>query len=103
QAFVAIRAVAISAFTILAVVVLDADRGVSSGLLFLVGAVIVMDFVLRRVRVGRMIYAIGGNAEAARRAGIPVVRVRILVFVLASLFAALGGILGASRLLAVNQ
>jgi len=103
QAFVAIRAVAISAFTILAVVVLDADRGVSSGLLFLVGAVIVMDFVLRRVRVGRMIYAIGGNAEAARRAGIPVVRIRILVFVLASLFAAWGGILGASRLLAVNQ
>ncbi len=102
-AFVAIRAVAISAFTILAVVVLDADRGVSSGLLFLVGAVIVMDFVLRRVRFGRMIYAIGGNAEAARRAGIPVVRVRILVFVLASLFAAWGGILGASRLLAVNQ
>jgi D-xylose transport system permease protein len=102
-AVVAIRSVAISAFVIAAVIVLHADRGISSGLLFLVGAVIVMDFVLRRVRFGRMIYAIGGNAEAARRAGIPVQRVRALVFVLASLFSAWGGILGASRLLAVNQ
>jgi D-xylose transport system permease protein len=101
--FVAIRAVAISAFAIAAGVVLDADRGISSGLLFLVGAVIVMDFVLRRLRFGRMIYAIGGNAEAARRAGIPVKRVRAIVFLLASLFAGWGGILGASRLLAVNQ
>jgi D-xylose transport system permease protein len=103
MAFVAIRAVATSAFALVTVVVLDADRGVSSGLLFLVGAVIVMDFVLRRVRFGRMIYAIGGNAEAARRAGIPVQRVRAIVFMLASMFAAWGGILGASRLLAVNQ
>ena len=103
MAFVAIRAVATSAFALVTVVVLDADRGVSSGLLFLIGAVIVMDFVLRRVRFGRMIYAIGGNAEAARRAGIPVQRVRAIVFMLASMFAAWGGILGASRLLAVNQ
>lgn len=101
--FVVIRAIAITGFVIAAVIVLDADRGVSSGLLSLVGAVIVMDFVLRRVRFGRMIYAIGGNAEAARRAGIPVRTVRAAVFILASMFAAWGGILGASRLLAVNQ
>jgi len=100
---VAIRAVVVSGAVVGATIVLDSDRGISSGLLFLVGAVIAMDFVLRRVRLGRMIYAIGGNAEAARRAGIPVQRVRILVFVLCSLFAAWGGILGASRLLAVNQ
>jgi D-xylose transport system permease protein len=102
-AFVAVRAVAVGASSIVAAIVLDTDRGISLSLLLLVGAVIAMDFVLRRVRVGRMIYAIGGNAEAARRAGIPVARVRILVFVLSSLFAAWGGILGASRLLAVNQ
>lgn len=102
-AFVAIRAVAISAFAIVAVVALDADRGVNSSLLFLIAAVILMDFVLRRVRFGRMIYAIGGNAEAARRAGIPVQRVRVVVFMLASTFAALGGILSASRSYAVNQ
>jgi D-xylose transport system permease protein len=100
---VAFRAVAISVFVIIAVAVLDRDRGISSGLLFLVLAVIVMDFVLRRMRFGRMIYAIGGNAEAARRAGMPVERVRAIVFLLASGFAAWGGILGASRLRAVNQ
>jgi D-xylose transport system permease protein len=102
-AFVAIRAVAVSAFAVAAVVALDTDRGVSSGLLFLVGLVMAMDFVLRRLRFGRMIYAIGGNAEAARRAGIPVQRVRIAVFMLASMFAAWGGLLSASRGFSVNQ
>jgi D-xylose transport system permease protein len=101
--FVALRAVVITAVAVLLVALLDADRGVSSALLFLIGAVLVMDFVLRRMRYGRMIYAVGGNAEAARRAGIPVRLVRASVFALASLFAAWGGILGASRLLAVNQ
>ena len=100
---VALRAVAITAIAAVLVALLDADRGVSSALLFLIGAVLVMDFVLRRMRYGRMIYAVGGNAEAARRAGIPVRIVRASVFALASLFAAWGGILGASRLLAVNQ
>jgi D-xylose transport system permease protein len=50
-----------------------------------------------------MVFAVGGNAEAARRAGIPVTRVRIAVFALASTFAAFGGVLAASRLLAVEQ
>jgi D-xylose transport system permease protein len=99
----ALRAIVIAALVSAGVVVLDTDRGISSGLVSLVGAVIVVDFVLRRVRFGRMIYAIGGNAEAARRAGLPVRRVRVIVFALASMFAAWGGILGASRLLAVHQ
>jgi ribose transport system permease protein len=60
-------------------------------------------FFLERTYQGRQVYAVGGNAEAARRAGIPVRLVRASVFALASLFAAWGGILGASRLLAVNQ
>jgi D-xylose transport system permease protein len=63
----------------------------------------VMDYVARRTRFGRMVFAVGGNAEAARRAGIPIRRVRVVVFMLASTFAAWGGILAASRLLAVNQ
>jgi D-xylose transport system permease protein len=98
-----IRAVVVAAVAVVGVVVLDLDRGVSSGLLFLLGLLVAMDFVLRRTRVGRMIYAVGGNAEAARRAGIPVQRVRVLVFMLASMFAAWGGILSASRGLSVNQ
>ena len=102
-AFAVVRAVAITAFAVIAVLALLSDRGISLSLVLLLAAVIVMDFVLRRIRFGRMIYAIGGNAEAARRAGIPVQRVRIAVFALCSMFAAWGGILGASRLLAVNQ
>jgi D-xylose transport system permease protein len=101
--FVAIRAAVVSVAVLIAVATLDSDRGLSSSLIFFVGLVVVMDFLLRRTRFGRMIYAIGGNAEAARRAGIPVKRVRTIVFVLASTLAAWGGILGASRGLAVNQ
>jgi D-xylose transport system permease protein len=85
------------------VAALDADRGIGSGLVIFVGLVVGTDYVLRRTRFGRMIYAIGGNAEAARRAGIGVRRVRTIVFVLASMLAAWGGILAASRGLAVNQ
>jgi D-xylose transport system permease protein len=48
-------------------------------------------------------FAVGGNAEAARRAGINVDRVRIIVFVAGSTLAAMGGILAGSRLFAVNQ
>src|SRR4051794_2584571 len=57
----------------------------------------------RRTRFGRHIYAVGGNAEAARRAGINVARVRIVVFMLASSMGAIGGIMAASRRLAVTQ
>lgn len=103
MAFVVIRAAAVSAVVLVAVLTLDSDRGISSSLVIFVGLVIGMDYLLRRTRFGRMIYAIGGNAEAARRAGIPVARVRTIVFVLASTLAAWGGILGASRGLAVNQ
>jgi D-xylose transport system permease protein len=101
--FVVVRAVVLTALVMAAITVLCSDRGISSGLVYLVSLVVVMDLILRRTRLGRMIYAIGGNAEAARRAGMPVKRVRALVFALASMLAAWGGILGASRLLAVNQ
>lgn len=59
-----------------------------SGLLFGIGA-----FVLRFHRYGRALYAIGGNPEAARAAGVPVERVTWIVFVVASLLAALAGLL----------
>jgi D-xylose transport system permease protein len=54
-------------------------------------------FVLGRTTYGRHVYAVGGNTEAARRAGIPVDRVRISVFVICSFMAAVGGIIAASR------
>jgi D-xylose transport system permease protein len=86
-----------------AVLIVNADRGLPLGVVILVGLVAIMVYVTTRTTFGRWIYAVGGNAEAARRAGIPVARVRTLVFVLASTFAAFGGILAASRLQAVNQ
>ncbi|MFJ8580200.1 sugar ABC transporter permease [Micromonospora sp. NPDC093277] len=58
---------------------------------------IVWTFVLQRTSYGRHIYAVGGNREAARRAGINVDRIRISVFVICSGMAAIGGIVAASR------
>ena len=59
-------------------------------------------FVLNRTRFGRHVYAVGGNQEAARRAGIDVDRVKIACFALCSLLAVLGGIILASRLRSVD-
>ena len=60
-------------------------------------------YLTERTRFGRHIFAVGGNAEAARRAGIKIDHVRIIVFMLGSTLAAAGGVLAASRLMAVNQ
>ena len=59
-------------------------------------------FVLGRTSYGRHVYAVGGNTEAARRAGIPVDRIRISVFVIASFMAAIGGIMAVSRASSVD-
>ncbi|HEX6686551.1 MAG TPA: hypothetical protein VF062_27515 [Candidatus Limnocylindrales bacterium] len=83
--------------------VLNSWQGVPVALLIFVGIVAVMDLILRRTRYGRNIFAVGGNAEAARRAGINITAIRISVFALASLLAALGGILTASRGFAAGQ
>ncbi|MFC7385531.1 sugar ABC transporter permease [Sphaerisporangium rhizosphaerae] len=86
-----------------AVVVLQADRGVPLLLVIFAALVVILDLVLRHTAFGRWMYAVGGNAEAARRAGINVTRIRVLAFVLSGSLAAFGGILAASRLSAVNQ
>jgi D-xylose transport system permease protein len=86
-----------------AVYVVDQDRGVPVSLVILVGLCAFFDYIVRRTRYGRHILAVGGNEEAARRVGIKTGRIKTTVFVLASTLAAAGGILAASRLLAVNQ
>ncbi|GLZ11164.1 ABC transporter permease [Actinomadura sp. NBRC 104425] len=63
---------------------------------------IVCTFVLTRTAYGRHIYAVGGNAEAARRAGINVTRIRMSVFMICSGLAAVSGIVAASRLNSVT-
>ncbi len=82
---------------------LNRDRGVSDMFLFFLALVMVMDFAIRRTTWGRAVLAVGGNVEAARRAGINVRRIYLSVFALCSTFAAVGGILGAARLASANQ
>ncbi len=85
------------------VAVLNAWRGVPLAVVILIGLVIGFDQILRRTRYGRSIFAIGGNVEASRRAGLNVDRIRVSVFALASALAAVGGILFASRSYSVGQ
>ena len=93
----------VAAVVVAAVLVFNSDRGVPLAVLILLAFVIGMEYVVKRTAFGRHVFAVGGNAEAARRAGIPVNRVRIAVFGIAGTMAAIGGIMAASRLLAVNQ
>jgi D-xylose transport system permease protein len=77
-------------------------KGVPIVVPILVVAAVVWTFVLSRTTYGRHVYAVGGNTEAARRAGIPVDRIRISVFVIGSFMAAVGGIVAASRASSVD-
>ena len=72
-------------------------KGVPQVVVLLLVLLVGLSFVLSRTSFGRHIYAVGGNAEAARRAGIDVQRVRISCFMICSTLAAIGGILIASR------
>jgi len=99
----AIRLVAIGAAMVAAMIVFNKDRGLPLAVVIVVGLTVFFVYITEQTRFGRHIFAVGGNDEAARRAGIRIDRVRIIVFVLGSTLAAGGGILAASRLLAVNQ
>lgn len=99
----AVRSAALLAVLVFVVWYLGRTRGVGWMFVLFVGLVLVMHYLLSRTRWGRSVYAVGGNVEAARRAGINVKAVYTSVFVLCSTFAAVGGILAAARLAAVNQ
>jgi simple sugar transport system permease protein/D-xylose transport system permease protein len=98
-----IRSVALLVGLGLFVSYLNQTRGVGWMFVFFLALVLVMQYVLTRTAFGRSMFAVGGNREAARRAGINVKSVYTRVFVLCSVFAALGGVLAASRLAAANQ
>ncbi len=93
----------LSALVIGAVAILNSDRGVPLAVMILLGFVVGMEFVAKRTGFGRHVFAVGGSAEAARRAGIHVNRVRTVVFMISGSMAAVGGVMAASRLFAVNQ
>ena len=87
--------------TFTAVWYLNEDRGVPQVILILGILLLFWSFVASRTRFGRHVYAVGGSAEAARRAGIDVDRVRIAVFMISGFMAGAGGIILASRLRSV--
>jgi D-xylose transport system permease protein len=80
----------------------DPGRGIPFAGLLILLLLIFWTFIATRTTFGRHVYAVGGNAEAARRAGINVVRIRVLVFAISGAMAALGGIVFAGRVQSVN-
>lgn len=77
-------------------------RGVPWVVLIVLGVLAVWTVLLGRTRFGRYVYAIGGNAEAARRAGVSLAMIRTAAFTLASFTAGIAGIIYASRLRSVS-
>lgn len=98
-----LRAVLLAAALFVVVAVMNGYKGLPLALVIFGGFVVIFDLVLRRTLYGRYIFAVGGNPEAARRAGINVSMIRITVFVLCSTMAAAGGVLAASRGYQVSQ
>jgi D-xylose transport system permease protein len=90
------------AVTIVTVIICNRDRGVPFVLVLMIAALLVLTFLAKRTTFGRHVYAVGGNAEAARRAGINVARVRVLVFMISGAMAGLGGVVLAARLNSVD-
>ena len=72
-------------------------KGMPQVVVLLVVLLVGLNFILGRTSFGRHVYAVGGNAEAARRSGINVLRVRLACFVISSTLAAVAGLLLASR------
>jgi D-xylose transport system permease protein len=100
--FIAIQLVAMGAVGAWAVSYANRDRGVPVVAVVIAAFLVLWTFVASRTRFGRHVYAVGGNPEAARRAGINVDRIRIAVFMISGLMAGVGGIILASRLRSVD-
>ncbi len=84
-------------------VYLNTDRGVPWMFGLFVALVVLLDYALKRTQWGRSMTAVGGNREAARRAGIDVRAIYRGAFMLCSTLAALGGVLSAARLASASQ
>ncbi|HEY8325011.1 MAG: sugar ABC transporter permease [Ktedonobacterales bacterium] len=85
------------AFVVIALLVFESALGVPYAMYIVFGVLILTWLLLRFTTYGRHVYAVGGNPEAARRAGINVTWIRISIFGLGSMLAGLGGILVTSR------
>jgi len=97
------RAVIITVVLELIVFYLNQDRGIPWMFGLFVGLAVAMSYALTRTKWGRSMTAVGGNREAARRAGINVRLIYTSAFMLCSMLAALGGVLSAARLASASQ
>jgi len=97
------RAVVITVVLEAIVFYLNSSRGIPWMFGLFVGLVVAMNYALKRTKWGRSMHAVGGNREAARRAGINVRYIYTTAFMLCSTLAATGGILAASRLASSSQ
>ncbi|MYS82016.1 ABC transporter permease subunit [Embleya scabrispora] len=100
---IAVRTGAVAVIGFAAAYVLNRFEGLPLALLIFLVSVVGLDFVLRRTRYGRKIFAIGGGAEAARLAGVNVVWIRVSAFAVSGTLAAFGGLFLASRVASVGQ
>ncbi|MEV0961629.1 MULTISPECIES: sugar ABC transporter permease [unclassified Streptomyces] len=100
---IAVRTAAVAVVAFAAAWILNRFQGLPLALLVFLVFVLGLDFVLRRTYYGRRIVSVGGGAEAARRAGINVVWLRISAFMVSGTLAAVGGLFLASRVAAVGQ
>jgi D-xylose transport system permease protein len=94
--------IAVAAATLAVVTILNGYLGVPLPVVILFALLAVSSYVTTQTTFGLHLYAVGGNPDAARRAGIRVDRLKMIAFALAGALAALGGILAASRLLGVS-
>ncbi|GAA3486161.1 MULTISPECIES: sugar ABC transporter permease [Streptomyces] len=93
----ALRTGVVAVLVFAAAYVLNQEDGLPLGLTVFVGVVVLAGFVLRRTTYGRQVFAVGGGVEAARRAGINVVWIRISVFTISGFLGGLGGLFIASQ------
>ena len=98
---IALQVIGLAVVTSGAIAYANKDRGVPVSTLILLVLLVFWSFVAARMRFGRHVYAVGGNSEAARRAGINVDRIRIAVFMISGFMAGMGGVMYASRLRSV--
>jgi D-xylose transport system permease protein len=99
-ALATVLGVAVASFGVVAIC--NRDRGLPLPGLLMIVFLVALTFLAKRTPFGRHVYAVGGNAEAARRAGINVARIRILVFTISGIMSGVGGVILAARLNSVD-
>ncbi|WP_329538954.1 sugar ABC transporter permease [Streptomyces sp. NBC_01358] len=100
---IVLRTIVIAVIAFVTAYILNRYQGLPLALLIFLVVLVVLDFVLRRTTYGRKVFAVGGNSEGARRAGISVPFVRMTVFSIAGAMAAVGGLFLAGQIQSASQ